>query len=174
MNVESVAAIAAAMEYIAGIGVRFGNAKNNTTKRGQLAEGYGVIQEHEENISRAFLKGNGNMQSGHEVVMYTASFRHTGIEDIPGLTMYGSRRISDRTSTFCLRSALFETAGELNDALLARGIVAGASNFYALYFSRDLGLEESGGFVRIGFVHYNSLAEVERVVEALREIHHCR
>ena len=74
MNVESVAAIAAAMEYIAGIGVRFGNAKNNTTKRGQLGEGYGVIQEHEENISRAFLKGNRTMQSGHEQDKYILRF----------------------------------------------------------------------------------------------------
>ena len=50
--------------------------------------------------------------------------------------------------------------------------MAGASNFYALYVSQDLGLEESGGFVRIGFVHYNTLKEVEMVVKALREIHH--
>ena len=104
---------------------------------------------------------------------YVASFRLAGIEDIPGLTLYGSRGISDRTTTFCLRSSLFETAGALNDALLAKGVVAGASNFYALYVSQDLGLEESGGFVRIGFVHYNTLADVERVVKALREIHHC-
>ena len=75
MNVESVAAIAAAMKYIAGIGVRFGNAKNNTTKRDQLAEGYGVIQEHEENISRAFLKGNGNMHSEHEHDKYMTWLR---------------------------------------------------------------------------------------------------
>ena len=57
MNVESVGAIAAAMEYIAGIGVRFGNAKDDAAKRNQLAEGYRVIEEDEENISRVFLKG---------------------------------------------------------------------------------------------------------------------
>ena len=57
MNVESVGAIAAAMEYIAGIGVRLGNAMDNSPKRNQFAEGYRVIEKHEENINRAFLRG---------------------------------------------------------------------------------------------------------------------
>ena len=105
------------------------------------------------------------------VLCFVPSCRPTGIKDIPGLTLYGSKAASGRTSTFCLRSDAFPTAGALNDALLAKGIVAGASHFYALYVSQDLGLEETGGFVRIGFVHYNTLAEVERVVKALREIH---
>ena len=111
-------------------------------------------------------------EEGAQAFRNVSSFRLAGIEDIPGLTLYGSRRICDRTATFCLRSSLFKTAGALNDALLAKGIVAGAGHFYALYVSQDLGLEESGGFVRIGFVHYNTLADVERVVKALREIHH--
>ena len=57
MNVESVGAIGAAMQFLAGLGVRFGNAEDNDPKRKQLAEGYRVIEDHEENISRVFLKG---------------------------------------------------------------------------------------------------------------------
>jgi selenocysteine lyase/cysteine desulfurase len=33
-----------------------------------------------------------------------------------------------------------------------------------------LGLEETGGAVRIGFCHYNTEAEVDRVVEALAHL----
>jgi selenocysteine lyase/cysteine desulfurase len=55
--------------------------------------------------------------------------------------------------------------------LTNRGVVAGSGHFYALYISEDLGLEATGGYVRIGFVHYNTLDEVERVVRALTEMH---
>jgi len=33
-----------------------------------------------------------------------------------------------------------------------------------------LGVEESGGLVRVGAVHYNTLEEVERLKEALLKI----
>jgi selenocysteine lyase/cysteine desulfurase len=33
-----------------------------------------------------------------------------------------------------------------------------------------LGLKEKGGLVRIGFVHYNTFEEVDRVLEALEKL----
>ncbi len=35
-------------------------------------------------------------------------------------------------------------------------------NFYAVSISERLGVEESGGLVRIGLVHYNTIEEVDR------------
>ena len=35
---------------------------------------------------------------------------------------------------------------------------------------RALGLAESGGMVRVGLVHYNTQAEIDRLTEALREL----
>jgi len=35
---------------------------------------------------------------------------------------------------------------------------------------RHLGLEQSGGVVRVGPVHYNTLEELDRLVETLRLI----
>jgi selenocysteine lyase/cysteine desulfurase len=43
-------------------------------------------------------------------------------------------------------------------------------NYYALAITERLGLEQSGGMVRVGPVHYNTVAEIERFGEALRRI----
>lgn len=64
----------------------------------------------------------------------------------------------------------FKTAGELAEALVDKCIITAAGNFYAKYFSENLGLEATGGYVRIGFVHYNSIEEIDRVLTALFEI----
>jgi selenocysteine lyase/cysteine desulfurase len=51
-----------------------------------------------------------------------------------------------------------------------QGIFVWHSNYLALRVTDCLGLEESGGLVRAGLVHYNTLAEVERLLAALRAL----
>jgi selenocysteine lyase/cysteine desulfurase len=41
---------------------------------------------------------------------------------------------------------------------------------YALAVTERLGLEGKGGMVRIGAVHYNTVEEVKRLGETLREL----
>ncbi len=50
-----------------------------------------------------------------------------------------------------------------------RGIYVWNGNYYALEFTTRLGLEPEG-MVRIGLVHYNTAAEIDRLVEALKQI----
>ena len=40
-------------------------------------------------------------------------------------------------------------------------------NYYALNVTERLGLEESGGMVRVGPVHYNTVEEIHRLRETL-------
>ena len=40
-------------------------------------------------------------------------------------------------------------------------------NYYALEVTTRLGLEDSGGIVRVGPVHYNTLDEIRRFGEAV-------
>jgi selenocysteine lyase/cysteine desulfurase len=40
-------------------------------------------------------------------------------------------------------------------------------NYYALGVTEQLGLEQSGGMVRVGPVHYNTLEEIQKFGEAL-------
>jgi selenocysteine lyase/cysteine desulfurase len=43
-------------------------------------------------------------------------------------------------------------------------------NYYALNLTEHLDVEKSGGFLRIGLVHYNTVEEVDRLLHALTEI----
>lgn len=55
-------------------------------------------------------------------------------------------------------------------ALGESGIFAWGGNYYAITLMERLGLEERGGALRIGLAHYNIVAEVDRIIAALREI----
>ena len=55
------------------------------------------------------------------------------------------------------------------ELLAERGIAVWDGDFYAVEAMNRLGLQP-GGAVRAGFVHYNTDAEVDRLVEALVEI----
>ena len=43
-------------------------------------------------------------------------------------------------------------------------------DFYARRLIQDLGLEEAEGVVRVSMVHYNTMEEVERLIDALEDI----
>lgn len=51
-----------------------------------------------------------------------------------------------------------------------RGIYTWDGDYYAWELIRTLGLAEGGGMVRVGLVHYNTAAEVERLGRALLEL----
>jgi len=59
---------------------------------------------------------------------------------------------------------------EIAAFLGARGINVWDGDYYAYELIRSLGLAEAGGMVRVGLVHYNTLSEIERLVDALGEL----
>jgi selenocysteine lyase/cysteine desulfurase len=61
-------------------------------------------------------------------------------------------------------------AERIAEHLAARHIYAWHGNLYALSLAERLGLEGHGGFLRLGLVHYNTAAEVDRLVAALDEL----
>ncbi|HSB00599.1 MAG TPA: hypothetical protein VLE49_08110, partial [Anaerolineales bacterium] len=56
---------------------------------------------------------------------------------------------------------------QLAEELDKQGIYVWDGNYYALAVTERLGLEESGGMVRVGPVHYNTVEEIERLGSAL-------
>jgi cysteine desulfurase family protein (TIGR01976 family) len=86
----------------------------------------------------------------------------------PPLTLYGVPTMEGRTPTFALTvpgRSPFDVA-----ALLAeRDIAVWAGNYYAVEVMERLGLPD--GAVRIGIVHYNTAAEVDRLVAELETVH---
>jgi len=56
------------------------------------------------------------------------------------------------------------------EKLAAENIYAWDGHYYAINVTERLGLEDKGGMVRVGAVHYNTLDEVTSLGEALKKI----
>ncbi len=57
------------------------------------------------------------------------------------------------------------------EALGRQGIFTWDGDFYATGLIERLGKAESGGVLRLGLVHYNTAAEVDRTLEAVEGLH---
>lgn len=142
-NHEAMAGWVAAVDYLAGLGTDAGE------RRDRLADAFaGSIAPWEAALSRRFLEG---------------------VRTIPGVRQFGiadPERVDERTPTFAIRLGDRHPA-ETAASLAERGIFVWDGNYYALELMERLGLEETGGAVRIGFTHYHTPDEVDRVLEEL-------
>ena len=145
---ELVAGIHAAVEYIAELGWRCDvNAKG---RRAALLAAYRSTVAYERALATQLI---------------------SGLLKIPGLRFFGisdPARFEERCSTVSFRLA----KGTPTDAatfLGERGIFTWDGNFYALNLSERLGVEQLGGVLRVGLVHYNTAEEVDRLLGALNE-----
>lgn len=142
---ESLAGVTAAVDYIASLG------GNQGSRRERIVKGMTAVAEYEEQISRRFLEGA------------TA---------VPGLKVYGItdiERLDERTPTFAISLEGFSPA-QVSKRLGEQGFFVWDGHYYAVAVMERLGLHEKGGLVRIGFVHYNTFEEVDRVLAALKEM----
>ena len=156
-NHEGIAGMLGAIEYLEWVGRTFGGiyegkyADRYLGRRLHLKQAMAAIRAYEYELSRALLET---------------------LEETPGLTLYGLRdvrRLEERVPTFSFtlqNQHPRQVAEKLGDA----GIYVWDGNYYALAVTERLGLEESGGMVRVGGVHYNTLEEVSRLRDALVEI----
>lgn len=148
-NHEGLAGVRAAVDYLAELGRHCSPAA--TTRRAALVAAYEAIRRYERGLIQPLI---------------------AGLLEIPGLTFYGIRdpaRFDRRTPTVAIRLA-GHTPRELADFLGTRGIFTWDGNYYALNLTTCLGVESTGGMLRIGLVHYNTAEEVERLLGALREL----
>ena len=113
--------------------------------------GFDAIAVHERALATRFLEGVGQIPG----------VRLIGIAD-PG-------RMDERTPTFAIRVE-GQHPQETSTELARRGIFTWDGHYYAIEVFDRLGLLDSGGAVRIGFCHYHTLDEVDRVLGALEEL----
>ena len=143
-NHEAIAGVGAAIDYLASLG-------EGQTRRERLTSAYEQIAAHEDELSRQMLDG---------------------LAEVPGLTLYGvsdPAKLAERTPTYTFRLA-GRTPQAVCEALAADGICGWHGNYYALNAMVALDLEESGGAVRLGFLHYTTSDEVERTLASLNRI----
>jgi cysteine desulfurase family protein (TIGR01976 family) len=150
-NHEAFAGLIATVDYLADAGKVYGGAPVGAPAREAVLAAYGAFARHENELSRRFLEGAAS---------------------IPGLHLYGIAdpgRIDERTPTFAVtldgRHPL-----ELSEELGRRGIYTWDGHYYAIELFDRLGINQSGGAVRIGFCHYHSGEEVDRVLTELRAL----
>ncbi|MFN1618400.1 cysteine desulfurase-like protein [Vibrio rotiferianus] len=141
---EGLAGVTAAIEYLA----QFGD--EGASLRQRLEQSYALYSKHEQQLSEHFLQRLGALD---------------------GVNLFGINNESNqlRTPTFALTfdkyspEFIAKTLGEHN-------ICVWNGHFYALGLVRQLGLEESGGVVRIGCMHYNTTAEIDMLFDVLESV----
>lgn len=90
----------------------------------------------------------------------------------PGLRVYGLtdvERLDERTPTFAVSLEGY-TPEEVAEHLGQQEIYVWDGHYYAIEVMDRLGTLQHGGLVRIGFVHYNTIDEVDRLFDALRKL----
>jgi cysteine desulfurase family protein (TIGR01976 family) len=145
---ELIAGVGAAVDYIAGVGRH--SDPTAKTRRQALAAAYRTTVPYERRLIARLVEG---------------------LQTIPGVRIYGitdPKRFKERCSTLSLRIGdhLPKTIARF---LAERGIFTWDGNYYAINLTERLQLEQKGGMLRVGLVHYNTLEEVERLLGALRE-----
>jgi cysteine desulfurase family protein (TIGR01976 family) len=141
---EAIAAATAAVDYLASLG-------EGADRRAQLDDAYAQIRAHEDDLSAHAL---------------------SRLSAIPGLRVYGiadPAAIGRRTATFCV-TLEGHTPRALAEALGAESIASWDGNYYALSIMQRLGLEEHGGGLRIGFLHYTTSDEVDRALDIVERL----
>ncbi len=99
--------------------------------------------------------------------------RELGARFLTGLPetirLHGLPTMEGRVPTFAF-SVEGIPAAEAAARLGERGFAAWHGNYYALEVMKRLGLEDGGGAVRVGFVHYNTGEEVDRLLDELARL----
>ena len=89
---------------------------------------------------------------------------------MPGLTVYGITdpdRLHHRTCTFGFGFGPQSDPDALVQQLVSGGINCTSGNHYNTYWEETLGLDNVQGVARVGFLHYNTMADVDAVLEQL-------
>jgi len=153
---EALAGSTAAVDYLASVGRRYG-----TTFMEQYPHLHGRRRE---------LKAAMSAIRAYEMVLCERMV--VGMAEVRGLRIYGitdpadfGRRVP--TVSFTLEGiAPRQIARRLNQT----NIFCWDGNFYALAVTRRLGLEKSGGLLRVGLAHYSTAQEVDTLLNVLSDM----
>ncbi len=147
-NHEGMAGVTAAIDYLAELGVEYGGAGPAESRREKLKAAWPVIGAYEGMLTERLV---------------------SGLQSVPGVRIYGLTERADLERRVATVSLLKEgtTPEQLARALAEENIFAWNGSFYAQSVSERVGVEESGGWLRLGLVHYNTVDEIERCLRVL-------
>jgi cysteine desulfurase family protein (TIGR01976 family) len=153
---EGMAGTTAAIDYLADLGAEFGvpfadQYPDFEGRRLQLKQAMAAIRAYERPLVERLI---------------------SGLQAIPGVTIYGitdPARFAHRAPTVAFTLA-GHTPRQVAERLGEEGIFVWDGNYYALAVTERLGVEESGGMVRVGIAHYNIMGEVDRLLAVVNDL----
>jgi selenocysteine lyase/cysteine desulfurase len=147
-NHEGIAGVLGAMEYFEWLG---GGSRKEEGRRAALVRAMTDLADYERELGAYLIEG---------------------LQTINGLRIWGitdparyERRVP--TVSFTLAGWHPRAAAE---RLAQANIYVWDGNYYALAIMERLGLQQAGGMVRVGLAHYNTRAEVEQLVETIKNL----
>ncbi|WP_434113862.1 cysteine desulfurase-like protein [Methylocaldum sp. GT1TLB] len=149
LNHEGLAGLIATIDYLAELGRRVSSSPEN--RRDALIVAMEASRQYERRLSERLIQD---------------------LLQITGLKLYGitdPARFDWRTPTVAITLA-GHTPYAVAERLGDRGIFTWHGNFYALGLTEKLGVESTGGLLRIGLLAYNTFDEIDCLLNALDEI----
>jgi cysteine desulfurase family protein (TIGR01976 family) len=160
LNHEGLAGVSGAIDYLAEVGRNYGSqlystaneARNRyTDRRRELKQAMDAIVAYERPLFVYLM---------------------TEIQKIPGTCIYGitdPMEFDQRCPTLAFTREGFAPS-QITEHLGNQGIFVWDGNYYALAVTQRLGVEDSGGMVRVGLAHYNTKEEIDRLIAALKNM----
>ena len=148
-NHECIAGVLAAIDYIADIGKAVSDGQT-LSRREALTRAYDAIRSYEQELVSRLLRGLAAMDE----------FQVWGITE--------PDRLGQRFPTVSITHRRLRSR-QIAASLAEDGIYVWHGNYYALPLTERLGVEPDG-MVRIGLVHYNTAAEVDRLLQSLQRL----
>jgi cysteine desulfurase family protein (TIGR01976 family) len=157
-NFEGMAGTTAAINYLAQLGDHFGAAfeaqwieAGFTGRRLALKKAMTAIANYERTLLERLVEG---------------------LMAVSGVRIYGITnkvQFYQRTPTIAFTKDGVETE-TIAKVLGENNIFVWDGHYYALEVVKRLGLYDRGGMVRVGIAHYNTAAEVDRLLAVLRDL----
>ncbi len=152
-SLEGIAGTAATVDYFAAIGRVMAeeympNWGQFSGRRQQVHAAMAMLWEHEKNLTEHLI---------------------AGLARIQGVTVQGitDHRAMDRRVPTVSFTHDTKAPCDIAEALARENIFVWSGHNYAIEVVKTLGLDETGGAVRIGAVHYNSIPEINELLAAL-------
>ena len=153
-NHEGIAGLLGVMEYLGQLGRRLGDdlrLELEPTYQGvelDLKAAMGAIMDYEHDLCGYLLNQ---------------------LRELPEVQIYGPMDLDNRVPTVSFRLEGIKP-GRAAQLLGDLGVYVWNGNFYALAVTEHLGLEDSGGLIRVGLVHYNQRNEIDSLINGLKTI----
>ncbi|MBT8107553.1 MAG: cysteine desulfurase-like protein [Gammaproteobacteria bacterium] len=145
---ESFAGITAAVDYLAWVGETMAGA---TGRPGALHAAMSLVFAYEKTLTAHLLDG---------------------LAALDGFTVHGitARDALDRRGPTVAFTHDRVAPGQIAQALIDENIFVWSGHNYAIELAGALGLLDSGGVLRVGPVHYNSVEEIDELLDVLRAL----